>query len=1166
MLQHTYRCSSCQLYQRLRLQLLALQQARRGFALTAATSQQHQTPNAPRFSNPSYQTPRPRIQHREHDEAAIRHDRRSDVARGRYSGQPLQPAHILSQLAVGRDEHTQSPSSRTVKRVSTTVFSDALRAKVDEFIQLKSLGVTPEGQWPLMQDMAREAGAHQLVVHKEFVHNYIASVLRTCKMSSNPDEQTTAGPRVSELLALMPAFGITDTDLYARALWRMARVILYGRASPSANPQKPAVVLEEMMAVWNLALRARLQRQESNEPRPSISNRPTQLDWSFLPPLSAFSELLAQQQRGTSAFPFERGLALLLPELQKGQGPDMKVGQWYDYASPALVMIDALRRAPGTQQRDDNSPFVELLELMLRALPSAANPPPGIRFDLQRPRDEGTGWIRELELVAERMGVAFTRHRQAQEPQNEAERVPPHERDAQLVHGRRHGVMAKQVRAEHGATASLTGPSKRLQDSESYETAQLANEKRHTSASPNKPPTERPPPRQRGKMLFSHQPVGEGELTVSEGEEFTVIEADSGDGWLKVRIGGEEDGSEYEGFVPASYVELVEMVGGEAAVQQINSKIRGTTGPAEVSTEDMTTGAESFRPVPHPPLADGPPAHDSTNTGAMHATSPVAGNRDAIADRFANLRINRLGQAVQKQDIAFAEQLKREILNFASNAINPPLRDQVYEHLMLALLTLRNPSSAIEVWNYFGQSLEKLGRRPSVKTYTVMMKGAQHVRDGQGMEAFWGKMRAAGVQPDINAWTTRIFGLIKGGRVEDGLKALSELGGEWVNAARKKHAYEIAPDAGAGSKSRKPRTQVSPVEEQGLSASQAAALYDGDIEGVPRPDVTAMNAAITALALRADRHISKVLTWGCAFGVEPDSITYNTLLNVSFHRGEADEAMAILQRMREKNIETTGSTWTVLLTQVFEGRILDGLTPEGQKNTIMGLVEAASAGSGGGVDIKGYTLAIDRLLKRHNNADAANALLTHMSLHTSLQPTPHLYTIFMNYYFQQQPSPNFQAIEALWQQIQAVNGGRGAPLDSIFYDRMLEGYATYHGLLNSTQQIQNLLQRVRKGGRRPSWRALELVARALAERGEWGVLLRIVDEARAWVREDKGAASEEMLVGNRRFGQVDFWRFVIETGLLREEGVTSVEQLERGRTGKSPMERRMGSERARRSP
>ncbi|KAK1007106.1 hypothetical protein LTS01_002800 [Friedmanniomyces endolithicus] len=1156
MLRHTYRCSSCQLQQRLRLQLLALQQARRGFSVTAATSQQHQNSNAPRTSNPPYQTPRPRVHQREHDEAAIRHDRRSDVPRGRYSGQPLQLAHILSQLAVGRDEHTQSPSSPIIRRVSTAVFSDTLRAKVDELIQLQSLGVTLAGQWPLMQDMAREVGAHQLVLHKPFVHNYIAAVLRTCKLSSTPDEQTTAGPRVSELLALMPAFGITYTDLYARALWRMARVFLYGRASPSTNPQRPAVVLEEMMAVWNLALRARLQRQESNEPRSSMSHRPTQLDWSFLPPLPAFTELLAQQQRGTSAFPFERGLALLLPELQNGQGPDMKVGQWYDYASPALVMIDALRQAPSTQQRDDNSPFVELLELMLRTLPSAEDAPPGMRFDLQRPRDEGTGWIRELELVAERMGVVYAPPRQAQKPQAQAEHNAPRERDAQLIDAARHSSKAKQVRVEHGAAASLTGPSKKMQNSESHETAQLAKEKRHTSALQDMPPMERPPPQQRGKVLFPYQPTGEGELAVSEGVDFMLVEADSGDGWLKVRIKSQEDGSEAEGFVPASYVELVEIAGGEAAVQQFESSVLGAARSAEGSIEGTTTGGEDITPLPHPPLAAAadPSAHEVRDTGATHAAAPVTSDRDAIADRFANLRINRLGQAVQKQDLAFAEQLKREILNFASNPINPPLRDQVYEHLMLALLTLRNPSSAIE-------HLQKLGRRPTVKTYTVMMKGAQHVRDGQGMEAFWGKMRAAGVQPDITAWTTRIFGLIKGGRVEDGLRALSELGGEWVNAARRKHAVETARDAGG----RKPRAQASPAEVQELSTSQAAALYDGDIEGVPRPDVTAMNAAISALALRADRHISKVLTWGRAFGVEPDQITYNTLLNVSFHRGEADEAMAILQRMREKDIETTGSTWTVLLTQVFQGRTLDGLTPEMQKNTILSLVEAASAGSGSGVDIKGYTLAIDRMLKHYNNADAANALLAHMSSQTSLQPTAHLYTIFMNYYFQQEPTPNFQAIEALWQQIQAANSGRGAPLDSIFYDRMLEGYATFHGLLNSTQQIQDLLQRMRKGGRRPSWRALELVARALAERGEWGVLLRIVDEARAWVREDKGAASEEMLVGNRRFGQVDFWRFVIETGLLKEEGVTSVEHLERGRTGKSPMERRMGLERPRRT-
>ncbi|KAJ4376184.1 Protein BZZ1 [Neocucurbitaria cava] len=65
-----------------------------------------------------------------------------------------------------------------------------------------------------------------------------------------------------------------------------------------------------------------------------------------------------------------------------------------------------------------------------------------------------------------------------------------------------------------------------------------------------------PPPTPRsnevkGRMLYAYQENGDGELTVADGREVTIVEPDDGSGWIKVR-----DGSK-EGLVPASYVEVL---------------------------------------------------------------------------------------------------------------------------------------------------------------------------------------------------------------------------------------------------------------------------------------------------------------------------------------------------------------------------------------------------------------------------------------------------------------------------------------------------------------------------------------------------------------------------------------------------------------------------------
>ncbi|KIW00266.1 uncharacterized protein PV09_08156 [Verruconis gallopava] len=53
----------------------------------------------------------------------------------------------------------------------------------------------------------------------------------------------------------------------------------------------------------------------------------------------------------------------------------------------------------------------------------------------------------------------------------------------------------------------------------------------------------------RGKMMYPYTAGGEGEISVMEGQEVVIVEADDGSGWLRVRAGGEI------GLVPASYVE-----------------------------------------------------------------------------------------------------------------------------------------------------------------------------------------------------------------------------------------------------------------------------------------------------------------------------------------------------------------------------------------------------------------------------------------------------------------------------------------------------------------------------------------------------------------------------------------------------------------------------------
>lgn len=60
------------------------------------------------------------------------------------------------------------------------------------------------------------------------------------------------------------------------------------------------------------------------------------------------------------------------------------------------------------------------------------------------------------------------------------------------------------------------------------------------------------PEEQRGKMLYAYQANGDGEITVSEGQDFTVVESDDG-GWIKIKPSSFGASA---GLVPTSYTEL----------------------------------------------------------------------------------------------------------------------------------------------------------------------------------------------------------------------------------------------------------------------------------------------------------------------------------------------------------------------------------------------------------------------------------------------------------------------------------------------------------------------------------------------------------------------------------------------------------------------------------
>ncbi|KAL1587868.1 hypothetical protein WHR41_03692 [Cladosporium halotolerans] len=550
-------------------------------------------------------------------------------------------------------------------------------------------------------------------------------------------------------------------------------------------------------------------------------------------------------------------------------------------------------------------------------------------------------------------------------------------------------------------------------------------------------------------------------------------------------------------------------------------------GDRSINSQDDSQAASFMEPAPA--SENTKPVNVLDKAALINAGFSVSevGDMDADVHREVSGWIKRLGRCIESSNLHLAEKCWAEASSFIAGQESGPssLPLFLYEHFMLAFVTLRQPRQAVHVWNVTIEA----GLNPTVKTWTVMMRGCSRADDADTMERFWTRMRSEGVQPDQHAWSVRVFCLFNAKRISDAFSALHEMGQEWIAKVQAKQKTLL---------NKLTAKQRAVVKMQEIDLKQ----WDSDVDGVPRPSLVVVNSAVSSLANKSDEHIPKVLSWARDFAIEFDLTTYNTLLNVAMRHGRFEEASVILQHMRDKSIEPNSTTTTVLLTALFQSDYFSELSMAEQTTkllNIMAMTEAST--SSAGLDAKGYALIIDRMLKKYANHEAARAVLEHMSK-TGLEPTSHIYTILMTSYFDADP-PDLAAVDALWSRIESGHNGFRVPLDTIFYERMVEGYARHHSQVG-LGPVFRFLEVMSRQGKRPSWQMLETVARAFAECGEWARLRGLVDD----VRESKGL----LRVGVRGLsGQNEFWRYIIGTGVLDDEHILHEQQLYKGSGGSS---------------
>ncbi|KAK8090162.1 hypothetical protein PG997_005123 [Apiospora hydei] len=313
----------------------------------------------------------------------------------------------------------------------------------------------------------------------------------------------------------------------------------------------------------------------------------------------------------------------------------------------------------------------------------------------------------------------------------------------------------------------------------------------------------------------------------------------------------------------------------------------------------------------------------------------------------------------------------------------------IFNSFINTYMALNDPDKAIVVWN----TLPRLGMKPTLKTWNVMLDGCRKARNLNGLNTVWSRLQASGLALDIPIWTTRVAGLIDCGDPKGAIEALEELVKRW---------------------------------HLGQKGQQSDAL---------KLAIEPINAAMAGL-VRLDKlkAAQSLLSWSSRQGIRPDIVTFNTLLRPLIRDGREKEVKGLLETMKTLGINADAATFTVVLDGTLANVPLNDY--QSQAEVVRSVFETME-GAGLRSNLHTYGKMIYLLLRSGDRAqESVKIVLSHL-WSQGYELSPHIYTMLVEHYFARQP-PDLDAVNGLLLRRRLLDYD---DMDRVFYDRVIKGYA-----------------------------------------------------------------------------------------------------------------------------
>ncbi|KAK6209405.1 hypothetical protein LQW54_006258 [Pestalotiopsis sp. IQ-011] len=355
----------------------------------------------------------------------------------------------------------------------------------------------------------------------------------------------------------------------------------------------------------------------------------------------------------------------------------------------------------------------------------------------------------------------------------------------------------------------------------------------------------------------------------------------------------------------------------------------------------------------------------------------------------------KLGQAYWTRNWTEVDRLWREFCDpqprgtAARRTPAPKQSPHLFDSFINTYMALNKPDKAIEVWN----TLPKVGLKPTLRTWNVMLDGCKKAQNGNGLKTVWQRLISSGAKLDMPIWTTRIAGLMECNDPAAAITALEEMAVLWREAQQRKDKHAVP-------------VTIEPI-----------------------------NAALSGLLRLNNRGaVQRLLSWAKELGVNPNIYTFNLLLRPLILERRDKEVQALFKHMESLGVSVDAATFTLIL----EGTLnqLEAWDPENLVE-IVGNVFDDMKKAGLEANHQNYGKMIHLLLRSGDRAqESVKAVLGHM-WQQGLELSPHIYTSLVEHYFSRNP-PDLETVNELIQRRRLLDYD---DMDRIFYDRVIKGYA-----------------------------------------------------------------------------------------------------------------------------